>query len=177
MINTYRSAAGQQEGKIPPVVQVVGYSNSGKTTLVTKLIRLFTGQGLAVGSIKHDAHNFEMDKPGKDTWKHKEAGAKIVSITSADKAAVLFQEQRTLDELLPLYSGLNLVLIEGYKMADYPKIVVLRNQEHEELLEKVTGILAVAAWQTIPNCDYRQFHVDEADAIASEILNRVGISR
>ncbi|WCK52432.1 molybdopterin-guanine dinucleotide biosynthesis protein B [Aneurinibacillus sp. Ricciae_BoGa-3] len=175
-METFGEGAQQSGGKMPYIVQVVGYSNSGKTTLVTKLIRLFTEQGLTVGSVKHDAHDFEMDKPGKDTWKHREAGAKVVAITSADKAAVLFQERKTLDELLTLYQGLDLVIIEGYKLAHYPKIVVVRNKEHEELLDNVTGILAVAAWRAIPNCDYRQFHVDDAEAIASEILNRVRIS-
>lgn len=154
----------------PPVLQVVGYSNSGKTTLVTKLLAYLTAQGLRIGTIKHDAHDFDIDKPGKDTWKHREAGASIVSITSAQKTAVIIQEHRSIEELLPLYREMDMVLIEGYKFADYPKVVVLRHPEHLELLTDVTSVLAVASWERFADIVYPQYDVNDIESIAGVML-------
>jgi molybdopterin-guanine dinucleotide biosynthesis adapter protein len=145
----------------PPIIQVVGYSNSGKTTLVCRMIQHLTSKGYKVGSIKHDAHDFEVDKPGKDTWKHREAGARVVAITSADKTAIIIQQHKSIEELLPHYERMDLVVVEGYKFAGYPKIVVIRKPEHEELLEKVTSVLAVAAWYPLENLPHKQYEINE----------------
>ncbi|WP_155837058.1 molybdopterin-guanine dinucleotide biosynthesis protein B [Aneurinibacillus terranovensis] len=159
---------------IPPILQVVGYSNSGKTTLVSKLIRELTIKGLSVGSLKHDAHDFEIDHPGKDTWKHREAGAKVVGITSATKAAVIFQQKKSIVEMLPFYYGLDLLIIEGYKFADYPKIVVVRTPEHEQLLTDVTNVLCVAAWNPLPDCGHRRYSINDTAGITGEVLDLIG---
>lgn len=85
----------------PYVLQLVGYSNSGKTTLLTKLIPLFEQSGLRVGVVKHDGgHDFEVDQPGKDTWRYREAGATLVAITSATKTAIVDQRPTPLPELV-----------------------------------------------------------------------------
>ncbi|MBN6189292.1 molybdopterin-guanine dinucleotide biosynthesis protein B [Aneurinibacillus sp. BA2021] len=160
-----------KEQQHPPVIQVVGYSNSGKTTLMTKLIARLAAHGYKVGTIKHDAHDFEVDKPGKDTWKHREAGASIVSITSAKKTAIMIQEHRTVEELLPLYDGMDLVLIEGYKFAGYPKVVVLRQPAHLALLSDVTSVLAVASWERFEAVTYAQYDINDIDGIASRLLS------
>jgi molybdopterin-guanine dinucleotide biosynthesis protein B len=154
----------------PLVLQVVGYSNSGKTTLLTKVIASLTSCGYKIGTIKHDAHDFEMDKPGKDTWKHREAGAAIVSITSANKTAVIMQENRTIEELLPLYEGMDIVIIEGYKFAGYPKVVVLRDPKHQELLDNVTSVLAVASWERLPDVQYPQYDINDIEGITDVML-------
>ncbi|ERI09827.1 molybdopterin-guanine dinucleotide biosynthesis protein B [Aneurinibacillus aneurinilyticus] len=159
-----------QEDRHPPVLQVVGYSNSGKTTLITKLLVYLSAQGYRIGTIKHDAHDFEVDKPGKDTWRHREAGASLVSITSAQKTAIMIQEYRTIEELLPLYKDMDIVLIEGYKFADYPKIVVLRHSEHVELMENVTSVLAVATWERLEKIGHPQYDVNDIEGIAGILL-------
>lgn len=159
--------------KHPPVIQVVGYSNSGKTTLVTKLIAHLVAQGYKIGTIKHDAHNFEVDKPGKDTWRHREAGASIVSITSAQKTAIMIQEHRSVEELLPLYHGMDLVLIEGYKFAGYPKVVLLRQPEHLALLADVTSVLAVASWERFADVTYPQYDINDTEGIVQRMLSHV----
>ncbi|MCP1358792.1 molybdopterin-guanine dinucleotide biosynthesis protein B [Aneurinibacillus migulanus] len=159
-----------QEERYPPILQVVGYSDSGKTTLITRLITYLSAQGYRIGTIKHDAHTFEVDKPGKDTWKHREAGASIVSITSVQKTAIMIQEYRTIEELLPLYKDMDIVLIEGYKFADYPKIVVLRHSEHVKLMEDVTSVLAVASWERFEEIGYPQYDVNDIESIAGVLL-------
>ncbi len=103
-----------------------GWSGSGKTTLVEKLIPEFTARGLRVSVIKHAHHGFDLDKPGKDSWRHREAGATQVLMLSNDRW-VLMHELRgapepTLDEQLRLLEPCDLVLIEGYKAAAVPKI-------------------------------------------------------
>lgn len=107
-----------------------GWSGSGKTTLVEKLIPVFTARGLRVSVIKHAHHGFDLDKPGKDSWRHREAGATQVLMLSNDRW-VLMHELRgapepTLDEQLRLLEPCDLVLIEGYKAAAVPKIEIHR---------------------------------------------------
>src|SRR3972149_11227924 len=110
-----------------PVVGVVGKSNVGKTTFLEKLIAELTRRGWRVGTIKHDAHGFDIDKPGKDSWRHAQAGSRAVAISSPEKVAVIKQVSRevTLDELASLVAGEgDIVLCEGYKRSEQPKIEV-----------------------------------------------------
>lgn len=107
-----------------------GWSGSGKTTLVERLIPEFSVRGLRVSVIKHAHHGFDLDKPGKDSWRHREAGATQVLMLSNDRW-VLMHELRgapepTLEEQLRLLEPCDLVLIEGYKAAAVPKIEIHR---------------------------------------------------
>ncbi|WCN39607.1 molybdopterin-guanine dinucleotide biosynthesis protein B [Aneurinibacillus uraniidurans] len=156
--------------RIPPILQVVGYSNSGKTTLLCKLIADLSSRGIRVGTIKHDAHTFEVDKPGKDTFRHREAGAHVVSITSADKTAIMIQEHRSIEQLLPYYSEVDLVLIEGYKFATYPKFVVLRESSHAALLVDVTDIEAVVVWDNVRVEHDPCYDINDVAGIISHIM-------
>ncbi|BAU28372.1 molybdopterin guanine dinucleotide biosynthesis accessory protein MobB [Aneurinibacillus soli] len=156
--------------RTPPILQVVGYSNSGKTTLLCKLIADLSSRGIRIGTIKHDAHTFEVDKPGKDTFRHREAGAHVVSITSADKTAIMIQEHRSIEQLLPYYSEVDLVLIEGYKFATYPKFVVLRESSHATLLEDVTDIESVVTWDGILVEHHPCYDINDVAGIISHIM-------
>lgn len=120
-----------------PVISVVGKSNSGKTSFIEHLIPRLIAEGLKVATIKHDVHGFSMDKPGKDTWRHKESGAGMVIISSPKKVALIMdvEEEYTVDRLQEeLIKGFDLILTEGYKKGDKPKIEVFRPQKHEERL-------------------------------------------
>jgi molybdopterin-guanine dinucleotide biosynthesis protein MobB len=114
--------------QLPPIVCVVGFSGSGKTTLLVRLIAALKERGLRVGTIKHDAHSFEIDHAGKDSWRHKHAGASTAIITSRSQIAVVkdVQQDHSPEELLPLFTHTDIVLAEGFKQARLPKIEVYR---------------------------------------------------
>jgi len=132
--------------KKPVVIQIVGFKNSGKTTTTCDLIKRFTALGWKVGSIKHDAHHFEVDYPGKDTWRHREAGAQVVAIASQNKTAIMRQEGTSLLHLLQQMEGLDIVLVEGYKYSKYPKVVILRNEMDIPLVNETEGIILISTW-------------------------------
>jgi molybdopterin-guanine dinucleotide biosynthesis protein B len=112
------------------VAGIVGWHNSGKTTLVVALVRELTARGYRVSTVKHAHHEFDVDTPGKDSWHHREAGAEEVMVGS-NKRWVLMHELRgskepELDELLSHMSPVDLVLVEGFKNAGHEKIEVYR---------------------------------------------------
>jgi molybdopterin-guanine dinucleotide biosynthesis protein B len=122
--------------EVPPIVCIVGKSGSGKTTLLEKLIPGLTGMGLKVGTIKHDVHGFEIDHPGKDSWRHKQAGSGITVISSPQRIGMVMDvdHDHTLDELALLFSGVDIILTEGYKRENKPKIEIFRREAHIEPL-------------------------------------------
>jgi len=119
---------------LPPLVCVVGRSNAGKTTFMEKLLPELARLALSVGTIKHDVHGFDIDVPGKDSWRHKRAGARRTVISSPAKLALVQDTDHdwSLDELLGFFRGMDLVLVEGYKRAERPKIEVYRPEVHAE---------------------------------------------
>ena len=152
-----------------------GWSGSGKTTLVEKLIPEFTGRGLRVSVIKHAHHGFDLDKPGKDSWRHREAGAMQVLMLSNDRW-VLMHELRgapepTLDEQLRLLEPCDLVLIEGYKAAAVPKIEIHRPAHGKPpLWPENPHVVAVATNGEI-DCPLPRLPLDEPAVVADFILD------
>lgn len=132
--------------RTPLIFQIVGYKNTGKTTLVCRLTERFKQAGYKVGTIKHDAHDFQMDTPGTDTWKHQAAGADITAITSSVKTAIIKQLPEPLDRLIEQMTEADVILIEGFKAASYPKIIAIRSAADYELLEQLSCPLAAAVW-------------------------------
>lgn len=131
------------------VFGIAGYSGSGKTTLLEKLIPCFTARGLKVSVIKHAHHGFDMDRPGKDSYRHREAGASEVLLSCSDRW-VLMRENRAggdigLDELLGRLAPCDLVLIEGFKQEPVPKLEVYRPENGKPpLFPERRDIVAVA---------------------------------
>jgi len=125
-------------GKPSPVVSVVGYSRSGKTTLLEKLISELTQRGYAVGTIKHDVHGFEMDRPGKDSWRHKKAGASATIISSPCQIGMVrdVDHDHRPEELMALLPDMDIILTEGYKQENLPKLEVFRSEVHKAPLFK-----------------------------------------
>jgi len=129
-----------------PFVSVVGNSGSGKTTFLEKLIPELIGRGLKVGTIKHDVHGFEMDKPGKDSWRHKHAGASATVISSPYQIGMVMDvaHDHKPDELLPLFNGMDIILTEGYKRGDHPKMEIFRTEIiNEPLCKNDRSLLAL----------------------------------
>ncbi|MBI4639895.1 MAG: molybdopterin-guanine dinucleotide biosynthesis protein B [Candidatus Tectomicrobia bacterium] len=111
-----------------PIVSIVGLSGSGKTTLMERLIPELKRRSYRIGTIKHDAHRFEIDHPGKDTWRHAQAGADAVAISSSEKIALIkrVSAEPSLRELEVMgFLDVDLILTEGYKRGKEPKIEVV----------------------------------------------------
>jgi len=153
-------------------VAFVGNSGSGKTTLLEKLIPLLAGSGLRVGALKHDAHRFEIDHPGKDSWRLARAGAQVTAISSPDKSAVIVRHDASppLEDLLPAwFAGMDIVLVEGYRTSALPKIEVHRRAVGGGLLcrgaRRDPHLAAVASDEPLA-VDVPVFHLDDAQGIA-----------
>lgn len=132
-----------------PIVSIVGKSDSGKTTLIEKIVPELIRRGYHVITVKHDLHGFEIDKEGKDSWRHKLAGAHGVIISSPQKVALIrdVDKDMSLEELRDSFGGdADLILSEGYKRDVQPKIEVFRKEEHKELLcTKEDNLVAIAS--------------------------------
>lgn len=120
---------------MPPVVSIVGKSESGKTTLIEKLIPELKRRGYRVGVIKHAFHEFAFDKPGKDSWRHKAAGAETVLVAAPNSIVMIRNAHgETLDDLANYFQGMDLILTEGFKHSDKPQIEVFRKERHQQPL-------------------------------------------
>src|SRR5689334_16212464 len=120
------------------VIGIAGFSGSGKTTLIEKVIPLLVGEGLRVSLIKHAHHEFDVDQPGKDSYRHRQAGCSEVMVSSS-RRWVLMHELRgapepPLADQLKLFSPCDVVIVEGYKTAAIPKIEVHRREVGAPLL-------------------------------------------
>lgn len=129
-----------------PIVSIVGKSGSGKTTYIEKLIPEFNRRGYRVATVKHDVHGFEMDREGKDTWRHKKAGAYSIAISSPEKFALISDTDRdmTLAEIRDSYiRDADIIISEGYKKDKEPKVEIFRKEVHKEPMStKGDGLIA-----------------------------------
>jgi len=132
-----------------PVMGVVGPSGSGKTTLLSDLIPILTKRGLTVSTVKHTHHGFDVDKPGKDSYRHREAGAKEVLLASANRWALLHEVgagvEPNMNDLIAKMTPVDILLIEGFKKHDFPKIEVFRPSIGKPLLSvQDQSVVAIA---------------------------------
>jgi molybdopterin-guanine dinucleotide biosynthesis protein B len=156
-----------------PVVSLVGRSGVGKTTVLEGIIREMKRRGRRIGTVKHDTHGFSMDKPGKDTWRHAQAGSEAVVISGPRKMAMirLLDEEMSLDEIVPLMGNVELVLTEGYKRGAKPKIEVSRLVCGTELLCEAEELVAVVADYPV-ELGVQQFGLDDAAGLC-DLLERL----
>lgn len=153
----------------PPVISIVGKSDSGKTTFLEKLVPELTARGFRVGTIKHDVHGFDIDHEGKDSWRHKQAGAAAVVISSPTKLAVVKDvgRERTIDELTRTYlDGVDIVLTEGYKKENKPKIEVFRSGVHHTPLCQDDDHLIAMVCDTRAACKAPCFGLNDVSGVA-----------
>jgi molybdopterin-guanine dinucleotide biosynthesis protein MobB len=159
------------------VLGITGWSGSGKTTLLTALIPLLAGRGIAVSTVKHAHHDFDLDQPGKDSWRHRIAGAREVVIASGGRWALLHENrggEPGLGALLARLAPVDLVLVEGYKASAHAKIEVHRPALGKPAIWPGRGdIVAVASDAALPGCDLPCLELGDPAAIAAWIASRM----
>jgi molybdopterin-guanine dinucleotide biosynthesis protein MobB len=154
-----------------PVVCIIGRSDSGKTTLIEKLIPELKSRGYRVGTVKHHSHaGFDIDQPGKDSWRHAQAGSDHVVIAAPDKIASyrLVEKEPTLDEIVSEIKDADIILVEGYKQAGKPSIEIIRGELGIEPIGTREQLFAIAANVTL-NAPVPVFDLNDAQAIADVI--------
>ena len=137
-------------GKDTPIIGIAAWSGSGKTTLLEKLIAELKNRGVRTAVIKHDVHGFEMDKPGKDTWRFSQAGAAATVISSGDKTALIEHRGRGLMEAVSLVENVDLILVEGYKSEDIPQIGLCRKDSGKPFTAPLERFMAVVTDVELP---------------------------
>ena len=137
-----------------PIISFVGKSGTGKTTFLEQVVAELKRRGRRVAVIKHDVHGFEVDQPGKDSWRYAQAGADAVVISSPDKFALIqrVSRERTVDELAALVQrDVDIVLTEGYKRGPKPKVEISRAAVSRELLCSADELVALVTDQEFPD--------------------------
>jgi molybdopterin-guanine dinucleotide biosynthesis adapter protein len=154
------------------VIGLAGWSGSGKTTLITKVIPVLVGRGLKVATIKHAHHEFDIDRPGKDSWLHREAGASEVVVASSRRWALVHELRNEgeppLAELLAKLSPVDLVIIEGFKRHAHPKLEIYRAAVGKPLIYPQDDcIVAIASDQPLPQAQLPVLMLDDVAGIAN----------
>ncbi len=159
-----------------------GYSNSGKTTLIEMLIPRFVARGLRISLIKHAHHGFDLDRPGKDSYRHREAGATEVFLVSSKRWVLMHElrdeEEPSLEAQMSIMAPCDLVLVEGFKYTAIPKIEVHRPANGKPVLyHENPNIIAVASDAPLPgDCSLPVLDLNDIDAIAAFILKKVELA-
>jgi molybdopterin-guanine dinucleotide biosynthesis protein B len=158
-----------------PIVSIVGKSNSGKTTLIEKLVAELSRRGIRVATIKHNRHGFEIDHEGKDSWRHKKAGAVATVVASPGRVALIEDApgDYSLAELRDRYiRDADLILAEGFKVNPHPKIEVFRTElQGERLCGSGDNLAALAGDRPVP-ADVPWFHWNDATGLSNWIVKR-----
>lgn len=162
------------------VFGVTGWKNAGKTGLMERLVADITGRGFTVSTLKHAHHSFDVDHPGKDSHRHRVAGATEVLLASGSRWALMHElrerDEPPLDLLLDKLSPVDLVLVEGYKRDRHPKIEAWRAEAGHSLISPDDPtIRAVASDEVLLDLKVPRFHLDDTTAIADFILSEVGL--
>jgi molybdopterin-guanine dinucleotide biosynthesis protein MobB len=158
---------------------VTGWKNAGKTGLMERLVAEITGRGFSVSTVKHAHHTFEVDHPGKDSHRHRVAGAREVLLASRNRVALMHElrdeEEPKLEALLVRLSPVDLVLIEGYKRDVHPKIEAHRAETGNALIAPDDQTIKAVASDTPLALDRPVFDLNDTVAIADFILAEVGL--
>ena len=160
------------------VYGVIGWKNSGKTSLMERLVAEITGRGFSVSTVKHVHHAVDLDQPGKDTFRHRQAGAREVVLASADRMAILVEHRGPEPELPTVLSRLapvDLVLVEGYKRDAHPKVEVWRAETGQPLIQSGDPLVRAVATDAALTLPVPVLNLNDTRAVADFILREVGL--
>ncbi|MGG5462415.1 molybdopterin-guanine dinucleotide biosynthesis protein B [Clostridium sp. B9] len=152
---------------------VASCSNTGKTVLIEGLIKELKSRGNSVATIKHDVHGFDIDKEGKDTWRHRKSGAEAVIISSKNRMALIreLEEEIPLEKLIEQVKSFDFIIIEGYKNSDYRKIEVFRSGVSNEIITPKSKLIAIASDVSLDLEDIEVINLNDYNMIANVISN------
>jgi molybdopterin-guanine dinucleotide biosynthesis adapter protein len=161
---------------------LAGWSGSGKTTLITALIPELVARGLTVSTVKHAHHGFDVDRPGKDSWRHREAGACEVMVASERRWALMHElraaPEPSLDRLIAQMSPVDLILVEGFKRHPHPKIEICRPALGKPpLYPEDQFVVAVASDESLPGLPLPWLPLSDPATVASFIIDHEGLGR
>ena len=165
-----------------PVLGIAGWKNSGKTTVVERLVAELAGRGLRVATVKHAHHDFDVDVPGTDSWRHRQAGAQEVAIVSSRRWALMHElhddPEPELDAILERLSPADLIIVEGWKRGAHPKIELRRQAaaNAEPLAPGDPTIVAIIADHATDAGSLPVFDPDDIDAIADFAISAFGLA-
>jgi molybdopterin-guanine dinucleotide biosynthesis protein B len=162
-------------------IGITGYSGSGKTTLIEKVIPCLVMEGFRISLIKHAHHEFDLDQPGKDSHRHRMAGATEVLVASSQRWAMMHElrgeTEPTLEEQLRHFAPCDVVIVEGWKHQPIPKIEVHRKLSGKPLLfPDDRSVIAVASDESLAT-QLPQFDLDDAEAVALFIIKYLGLRK
>jgi len=164
------------------VLGIAGWSGSGKTTLVTRLLPVLIARGISVSTVKHAHHQFDVDQQGKDSFRHREAGAREVLVSSARRWALMAElrdhAEPSLSQLLAKLGPVDLVLVEGFKQEGHDKIEVCRAAaDKPPLYPGNASVVAVASDRALPDAGRPVLALDDLEAIADFIVAHCALER
>lgn len=158
---------------------VTGWKNSGKTGLMERLVSGITARGLSVSTVKHAHHSFDVDHPGRDSYRHRDAGAREVVLASRNRVAVMSElrdaEEPKLADLLTRLAPVDLILIEGYKRDTHPKIEAHRKETGQPLIAPTDATIHAVASDEPLDLDRPVFDLNDTDTIIDFILRETGL--
>jgi len=153
-----------------PIISVVGTSKTGKTTLIEKLIPELKKRGYRIGTVKHTAHDFDLDKKGKDSWRHKAAGADTVVIASREKIVMVKDENMAgLERIEKYFDDVDLVITEGFKKENRPKIEIYRSHKNNTPICQNDKTVIALVTDTDIRVDVPVFGLEEIKSLADLI--------
>lgn len=157
-----------------PVYSVVAYSGTGKTTMLEKLVAELKARCIRVAVVKHDAHEFEIDHEGKDTWRFSTAGADVVAITSSTKSAVMENRPASVEAVIARILDVDIIITEGYKTGSFPKIALRREATGNGFAVAPKTCVAVMS-DTPVNFNIPAFALDDIPGLADFLLRDCGL--
>lgn len=163
-------------GSAVPIFTFTAYSNTGKTTYLERLIAELKARGVRVGALKHDAHEFEIDTPGKDSWRFARAGADVVAVASATKAAVMDYRPVGFSELVGRMKNIDVIIVEGWHSEGERLVCIYRESSGKGM--KVAPDDCAAVVSDVPlNCAAPVFPLDDPAPMAEFIMREVGLAK
>ena len=161
------------------VYGVIGWKNSGKTSLMERLVADITGRGFSVSTVKHVHHTVDLDQPGKDTFRHRQAGAREVVLASADRLAIMAEHRGSEPErpaVLARMAPVDLVLVEGYKRDAHRKVEVWRAETGQPLIQPADPLVRAVATDAALVLPVPVLDLNDTKAVADFILREAGLA-